>query len=369
MRERGFDVAVMSSPGVALDRCAEEEGILAEPIQMERRITPVKDLVALFRMFLAFKRIRPTIVHASTPKGGLLGTIAGRISGVPIVVYHVRGLIFTGSTGVQRALLRTTERIACALAHRVVCVSSSVRTELINEKLCSPDKAIVLLSGSSNGVDAQGRFDPANRPPCERELLRDKLGIPTNASVAGFVGRLVRDKGIVELANAWEAVANSVPDAWLLVVGPWEPRDPVPADSRTRLEIHPRAILAGSQSDVAPFYSAMDLLVLPSYREGFPNVPLEAAAMRRPAIVAASTGCIDAVVDGVTGEIVPVRDAKALAEAMTSYLKNRDLRESHGAAAQQRALSEFQPQKIWEALRAEYVKLLRARGLAGSLAL
>ena len=363
MRERGFDVAVMTSPGEILDRFVADEQVLAERIPMERRITPLKDLVALISMIRAFRRLRPTIVHASTPKGGLLGTIAGRICGAPVVVYHVRGLVFTGSAGLQRLLLRTTEMIACALAHRVLCVSNSVRNELIAEGLCSRDKAVVLLSGSSNGVDS-ARFSPASQG--SRDAVRGRYGIPQNAVVAGFVGRLVRDKGIVELADAWGEVSRAMPNAWLLMVGPWEPRDPVPDTTREKLEGSDRVVIAGAQPDMAALYPAMDVVVLPTYREGFPNVPLEAAAMELPTIVSDATGCVDAVIDGVTGTVVPVRNSDVLSRAMKGYLSDETLRRKHGQAGRQRVLADFRPSQIWEAVRAEYENLLRAKGIETS---
>jgi glycosyltransferase involved in cell wall biosynthesis len=198
--------------------------------------------------------------------------------------------------------------------------------------------------------------------------VRNRHGIPQDAVVAGFVGRLVRDKGIVELADAWEKVSASIPNAWLLIAGPWEPRDPVPDSTRRKLEGSERVVLAGMQSDMAAFYAAMDLVVLPTYREGFPNVPLEAASMELPTIVSNVTGCVDAVVNGVTGTVVEVRDADSLAKAMTMYLSNESLRRAHGQAGRTRVLADFRPAKIWEALRAEYIRLLQSRGVESSAA-
>lgn len=361
MRSRGLDVHVMTSPGQYLERFAQEEGAQAHAIPMERRITPLKDLVSLFRIVGALRRVKPDVVHASTPKGGLLGTIAARMAGVPVVIYHIRGLAFTGGGTVQRTLLKTTERIAAKLAHRVLCVSKSVRDEAVAEGIVAWEKTVVLGAGSSNGVAAQTRFNPALVAPGTREAIRKQFGIPQDAVVVGFVGRLVKDKGVVELADAWESVSRKHPNAWLLIIGPWEPRDPVPQATREKLESGSQIAFAGEQEEMAPFYSAMDLVALPTYREGFPNVPLEAAAMQLPSVVTQVTGCVDAVVHGVTGTIVPPRDVASLADAISAYVENGELRRRHGNSGRERVLREFEPKAVWNALHDEYRALMKAR--------
>lgn len=363
MKDNGFDVHVMTSPGKQLEEFARNEGARAHPVAMQRRITPLRDLATICQMIFVLMRIRPDIVHASTPKGGLLGTIAARIVRVPVVVYHVRGLAFTGHGTAQRPLLKWTERIACTLAHTVLCVSESVRTELVSEGICASEKTVVLRSGSSNGVAAEERFDPAKFPPGTRQQTRSAFGIPENAVVVGFVGRLVRDKGIVELSEAWREVVAEFPGAWLLIIGPWENRDPVPAEVRQALENQDNVSFAGEQRDSAPFYKAIDLVVLPTYREGFPNVALEAAAMQLPVVVTNVTGCVDAVVDGVTGTFVPVAQAGPLAEAIKRYVRDPNLRRLHGNAGRTRVLKEFRPPDIWAALFAQYHALLARRVL------
>jgi len=362
MQSRGFEVHVIAAPGDSLDRFAVEEGVAAHPIAMERRITPIRDLFALIQFVRRFRTIMPDIVHASTPKGGLLGTVAARMSGVPLVIYHVRGLPFTGLRGVQRVLMKTTERIACSLAHRVICVSSSVRIELLRERMCSSNKLVVLASGSSNGVDAENRYNPSQFSPEQRRSLREDLHIPPEARVVGFVGRLVRDKGVVELARAWTQIAQSYPDAWLLIVGGWESRDAVPQIIRDALGNHARVRMVGEQRDVARFYAMMDVVVLPTFREGFPNVPLEAAAMELPIVSTNVTGCTDAVTDGITGLLVPAQDSDALFQAISVYLDDSELRRQHGRAGRARVRQKFRPEFIWEALNKEYLSGLSEKG-------
>lgn len=363
MVAHGFNVAAISSPGTELDAFAAREGVPAYAVAMARRITPLQDLISIWRIYRVLRRVRPHIVHAQTPKGGLLGTIAAWLAGTPVRIYHIRGLPFMGATGVRRALLRVTERIACVLSHSVLCVSHSVRDVAVAEGLCAPSKITVLLGGSGNGVDAEGRFNP-RRDPSQREATRASLGISPNATVIGFVGRVVRDKGVVELATAWSALRQRHPNAHLLMVGPFEPQDPIPADVEALLRGDPRVHLTGHVRESSPFYPAMDLVVLPTYREGFPNVPLEAASMELPIVATRIPGCIDAVQDGTTGALVPARDSAALATAIDAYLRDSSLRRAHGQAGRVRVLREFRQEAIWEALRAHYATWLAARGFA-----
>jgi glycosyltransferase involved in cell wall biosynthesis len=360
MKARGFRIHALSSPGADLDAFGEEEGVPVYPVSMTRRITPARDVAAIAAMVGVIRRVRPDVVHAHTPKGGLLGMISAAVARVPVRIYHMRGLPLMGATGVRRRILALTERVSCRLAHRVICVSHSVRDEAVAAGLCAPDRIRVLLGGSGNGVDASGRFDPDALDEAAGAHTRERFGIPAGATVIGFVGRLVRDKGIVELAAAWQELRSN-PRLHLLLVGPWEPQDPVPAGVERALREDPRVHLAGMDWNTPPLYAAMDVVALPTYREGFPNVPLEAAAMRLPVVATRVPGCVDAVADGSTGTLVPPRDAAALAAALRRYVDDAGLRLVHGAAARDRALREFGREAIWEALYAEYRELLDDR--------
>jgi glycosyltransferase involved in cell wall biosynthesis len=363
MKERGFRLHAASSPGPELERFGETQAVPVSAVPMERRITPVADLKALAELVRLVRRIRPSVVHAHTPKGGLLGVIAATLAGVPVRVYHMRGLPLMGAAGLRRRLLWWTERVACALADEVLCVSHSLRNAAIEEGLCPPARLRVLAGGSGNGVDAQRRFNPELVGRQVGEAERKRLGIPTSSTVVGFVGRIVRDKGIVELAEAWKAIRSEHPDARLLLVGPFEPQDPVPPETEAFLRDDPRVLLAGADWNTPPLYAAMDAVVLPTYREGFPNVPLEAAAMGLPVVATRVPGCVDAVADGETGILVPPRDAAALASALRTYLGDPALRRRHGEAGRVRVCREFRQEVIWESLYREYLRLLRGRGV------
>ncbi len=353
LRERGFEVVTVSSPGAALERFQRAEEVTCHTVAMARAITPWQDLVALGRLTLLLRRLRPDIVDTHTPKGGVLGMMAAALTGVPVRIYHLHGLRFLTAEGMQRRFLRLTDRIAAALATRVLCVSRSVAEVAEAEGVAPHGKLAVLLGGSINGVDATGRF---RRPTAgEVDATRAALGLPAGARVIGFVGRLVREKGVVELARAWSRLREAMPDLWLALVGPLEDQDPVPAEVVAALRADPRVLMAGQDWDTPRWYSAMDVVALPSYREGFPVVPLEAAAMALPVVSTTVPGCVDAVVDGVTGTLVPPRDDRALEAALRAYLDDPALRLRHGTAARERVLRDFDQPRIWSALRQAYL--------------
>lgn len=358
MKARGFEITAISSPGQYLEGFAESEQIEARSVEMSRQITPMADIGSLFRLYRQLRELRPTIVHSHTPKGGLLGSIAALMARVPIRVYHMRGLPMLTATGRRRELLRWTERVACMAAHEVICVSSSLRDVAIAERLCPSWKIKVLASGSGNGVDTERKFDPDVIGASARAATRARLGIPKDALVIGFLGRLVRDKGVLELLEAWRTLSKELPDLHLFVLGALEQRDAIPANAVDLLTSDPRVHWAGHDWNTPPLYAAMDVVALPTYREGFPNVPLEAAAMQLPIVGTSVPGCVDAIEDGVTGLLVPPRDALALTAALRRYLLDPELRAAHGAAGRARVRSLFRQEVIWKALHAEYVALL-----------
>jgi glycosyltransferase involved in cell wall biosynthesis len=344
---------------------ADGDGITVYAVPMARRISIRRDLSALANLVALLRRIKPHIVHASTAKAGVLGTLAAKLARVPVKFYTARGLVSEIGSASQRRLLWVMECITCSLANQVLAVSQSVADGLVRRRLCRKDKIRIIRRGSSNGVEAEKLFDPARVDESRVEALRLKERIDSDSLVIGFVGRVSRDKGIAELAEAWEIVRTRSQKALLLIVGPVDKGDSPPNSVLAKLGADARVIMTDEvDSSLMPlYYRLMDVVVLPSYREGFHNVLLEAAAMQLPVVAARVTGCVDAVVNGVTGTLVAPRESEALANAIETYLDNPDLRISHGRAGRERVLRDFRPEPIWEAISEEYARWVTERGL------
>jgi len=241
-------------------------------------------------------------------------------------------------------------------------VSESLRQKAIELGVVDSDRAIVLAAGSCAGVDPK-RFALTAEVRKRTNHIRHELGVPPEAPVIGFVGRLTRDKGIQELVEAFLALKADFPELRLILVGEMEEGDPLPPQTCHDIECEPRIRRTGFVKDPADYYHVMDVLALPTYREGFPTVVLEAHAAGKPVVASRATGVVDAVIDGVTGILVPIGDASALASALSLVVANRNLAKALGSAGHERVLSKFRQDMIWDALAQEYSQRLQARGL------
>ncbi|NUP07125.1 MAG: glycosyltransferase family 4 protein [Polyangiaceae bacterium] len=359
MRSIGYDVTLIADAGEELDQVGRSEGVEVAGVRMSRNMSPVEDVRSLVELCLTLRKLQPHVVNAGTMKAGLLGMMAAFVARVPVRVYVLRGLRLEGLTGLSRAVLTFCEFVASGCAHRVICVSPSLRREYERLGVTRASKLRVLLAGSSNGIDT-ARYEPTAERLAAAASRRSQLGIPADAKVVGFVGRITHDKGIEDLLRAFESVRKRVPRAFLLLVGGFDDTDPVSVDCKQAVQNGESIALTGFVDDVAVFYPLMDVLVLPSFREGFPNVPLEAAISSVPTVAYAATGTVDAVADGHTGTIVPKLDWRALGDAVARYLTDDALRAAHGSSARERALELFRNDAIWSALAAQYEELLAA---------
>jgi glycosyltransferase involved in cell wall biosynthesis len=363
-RQGGYEVFVASSPGTGLNRVAAADGVTAFAIPMEREMAPLRDVVSLWKLWRLMRRLRPDICHVGTPKTGLLGGLAALLAGVPRRFYTLHGLRLETTAGWKRAILTAAERISCLLAQRVICVSESLREKVVELRLADESKTRLTGSGSANGVDVS-RFVPSSLRQAGSRRVRRTLGLPDQDSVVGFVGRITRDKGIVELIEAFDLLVDRFSGLRLLLAGCFEKSDPLPAWVETSIRANPLIVHTGFLDDPSLLYQLMDVVVLPSYREGFPTVALEAAAAAKPIVATRVTGSCDAVLDGVTGSLVAARDSAALVAAIGALLDDKSRAEQMGLAARGRVMREFPPERVWQGVLALYQEALQVPSSIG----
>lgn len=363
LKSRGFEIHAICSPGDTLEQFGSELGIAVHSVTMSRSVTPARDLRSAWGLWKIIREVKPDIVHAATPKAGLLGSLTARLASVPVVVTSLFGLPQMTKTGLMRRVLDASTSSSCRWADRVWCDSFSMRDYIARAGLCPAHKLFVLGKGSVGGVDAQNTFSPLLHGVDVRNAIRRRYGIPANARVLGFVGRIVHDKGMRELAAAWRVLREDYADLHLMLVGPFENGAPLRREDQCLFETDPRVHLAGERNDVPKYMAGMDVSVMPSYREGFGITNIEAAAMALPVVSTQIPGCADSVQNGATGMLVPPRDASALTEALRRYVEDPTIRRAHGGAGRQRVLRDFRPETIWKALHREYRHLLEAKGV------
>jgi len=360
-QNKGFDVTVLSPKRRKGEwEVPRPEGISFIDVPMVQEIAPLRDLASLWRLWRMMRALRPAVSNVGTHKAGLLGGLAAWLNRVPCRFYTLHGLRFETTKALKRRILIYAERIACRCAHRVLCVSQSVRDKAIACGLANRERMVVLGSGSCNGVDAS-RFAVTPETMRRAAELRSQLGIPADAPVVAFIGRLTRDKGIPELMEAFLLLDKQFPDLRLLLVGCFQNGDPLPVETRRCVETHPRVIFAGAVQDTAAYYAIADVVVLPSHREGLPMVVLEAHAAGKPVVGASATGIVDIVVDGETGLLFPAGDVPALAEAMARLITDKGLARKLGLAGQEQAKRKFRQEQIWQALHREYLQILQRK--------
>ncbi|WP_413511891.1 glycosyltransferase family 4 protein [Myroides odoratus] len=358
MKSQGFEVIGVSSSGEALDDVHINEGVQTVAINMTRTISPLSDLKSLIQLIKFFKKEKPEIVHTHTPKAGLLGMLAAKIVGVPYRLHTVAGMPLTVATGFKRLLLNKVEVLTYACATKVYPNSYGLNEIILENKFTRVSKLKVLGSGSSNGIDTSF-FDPELISQDSRTELKKKLGIKTDEFVFIFVGRLVKDKGINELVSAFIKLdKESLIKPKLLLVGPLENElDALQEETLCLINNHSNIISVGYQKDVRPYFAISDVLVFPSYREGFPNVVMQAGAMGIPSIVSNINGCNEIIVENVNGMIIPVRNIEAIFYSMKKIgldsCYSNFLRENCRRMIEER----YEQKHVWKIILNEYNSL------------
>ncbi len=352
LSEDGYEVIGISSPGEKLNELSEREGVRTISVYMERHISPFKDLKSLWKMWRVMKQERPDIVHSMTPKAGLVSMIAAKLAGVPIRIHTFTGLVFPTSTGIKKRVLMATDWLTCACATHIIPEGEGVKAELLNNKITKKDIK-VLGHGNVRGIDLN-YYNPS--------LFNIEKDIRFFTFV--FVGRIVRDKGINELIEAFAKLNKDLPNTRLVLVGHQEERlDPIKPKIKQIIETNPSIKAVGSQKDVRPFYAEADALVFPSYREGFPNVVIEAGAMGLPSIVTDINGSREIIIEGENGTIIPSKDIDALYHAMKDFAVNHDKVKEMGVKSRPLIASRFEQSYVRKCLKDYYKEILEQKGL------
>ncbi|MFV0173158.1 glycosyltransferase family 4 protein [Empedobacter falsenii] len=354
-----YEIIGISSKGTFLDETSKRESVKVIGVDMVRGISPFNDLISLIRLYIQFRKEKPTIVHSITPKAGLLSMLAAKMAGVPIRMHTFTGLIFPTRTGAMQKLLIKMDQLLCWGATNIYPEGSGVKNDLISFNITSKPLK-VLANGNVNGIDTH-HFTPVQVSAEKQALLKHDLGIQPNDFVFIFVGRLVGDKGINELIEAFFKLPT--PNTKLLLVGPFESElDPLQPETLKVIETHPKIISVGYQKDVRPYFAISDCLVFPSYREGFPNVVMQAGAMGLPSIVSNINGCNEIVVEGENGTIIPVKNVEAIQIAMQKMMEDKEYYSKLKENARPMIQSRYEQQVVWNAILDEYNLLIKEQG-------
>lgn len=353
-QQQGFEVLTISADGIEV-KDLEAEGIPHQVVPMTRKITPIQDLICLWKLIRVIQKFKPEIVHTHTPKAGLLGMMAARICSVPVRLHTVAGLPLMEATGLKRWVLEIAERITFSCAHQVYPNSKGL-LKYIKEQLSIVNRPLSIIGkGSTNGIDTTF-FSSSPELKQKATAIRMKYQIPDSVVVFSFVGRIVKDKGIIELTDAFNKL-SSIMEVRLMLVGPFEQElDPLPSQVMQFINDSKLVIKAGFQQDVRPWLLASDVFVFPSYREGFPNVVMQAACLKVPCIVSDINGCNEIIENNVSGLIVPPKNHQALFDAMVLMAADKKISSEFAEKAKQFVVDNYDQQYVWGEILKEYLK-------------
>ena len=349
-----YNVIAVSSDKERLERYGESEKVAVFPLEMTRKITPLRDVFAVLKLYFFLKKTKPFIVHTHTPKAGIVGMLASKLAGIPHRLHTVAGMPLLEQAGFKRMVLNFVEKLTYSCATKVYPNSFKLRDVIIKNEYCPPTKLKVLANGSSNGIDTS-YFDATHFSEDQKSSLKQYLGIKSSDFVFIFVGRIVSDKGINELISAFSEIQEYKMDLKLLLVGPYEQElDPLKEETLNQINANKSIFSVGYQDEVRSYFAISDCLVFPSYREGFPNVVMQAGAMGLPSIVSDINGCNEIIEDTKNGYIIPVRDKEAVKETLIRILENQEEYSKMQQNAREMIVSRFDQKIMWESILQEY---------------
>lgn len=369
MSKNGYEVIGVSSEGKELHEVVENEGIRVIALNMTRAISPLKDLKSLWSFYRLCRKEKPMIVHSHTPKAGIVGMLGSWLAGVPVRLHTVAGLPLMEAFGTKRRVLDLVEKLTYACATKVYPNSKGLYDFILKNRYTTTRKLEVIANGSSNGIDTDF-FSVEHITEKDKMLLKNKLSIEQNDFVFIFVGRLVGDKGINELVSAFSRINNSKnsPTCKLLLVGPLEHElDPLSSNTLNTLRENENIITTGYQNDVRPYFAISTALVFPSYREGFPNVVMQAGAMGIPSIATDINGCNEIIINGENGVVIPPKDETSLFEAMSFFLNNPEEVKRMAKNARPLIMERYEQKMVWKAILEEYRQLVLGMNTANDV--
>lgn len=356
----GYEVKAMSSRGEDAEKFEEREGVQVLLIDMEREISLFKDFRSLLRCISIIRRERPDIVNASTPKAGLIVTLAAYLCGVPIRIYNIRGLRLETTNGLKRRILITAEKVAAAAATHCLAVSDSLKTRVSEFGIAPREKVSILGKGSGEGFNIS-RFQMTEKIEEEIQAIRKEYGLTEQHTVLGFVGRMTKDKGIAQLVESFKKLNATHPNLRLLIIGEYENADPVEEETKKEIHNNPHIIHVGYKSNPVPYFHLMDVFVFLTKREGFGNVAIEAALTKTPVIAARVTGAKDTIVDGKTGFLVDPENTQDILEKLELLILAPELRRKMGEQGEKWAIENFNNEMLWKELDQYYQNCLSDR--------
>jgi len=362
MSSNGFEVIGVSSQEKELEEVQNEEGIRVVSIEMTRMIAPLKDVKSLWNFYKLCKKEKPMIVHSHTPKAGIVSMLGAKLAGVPIRLHTVAGMPLMEAKGIKRTILDVVEKLTYASATKVYPNSKGLYDFILQNNFAPKSKLKVIANGSSNGIDT-AFFAPEQISDTQKVRLKKELEINDNDFVFVFVGRLVADKGINELVTAFSKLSKEKKNIKILLVGPFESDlDPLNNETLEEIKKNKNIIAVGYQKDVRPYFAISNILTFPSYREGFPNVVMQAGAMGLPSIVSDINGCNEIIEEGKNGTIIPVKDSNAIYSAMQRMMDDEVFYKQLKSNVREMITSRYEQSLVWNALLEEYNTLLKEKG-------